>query len=62
MVQYEFLKAWLSAQARTERGASLVEYERVKKWNGEVPGVLIVGGNGATPIIDMSGLVRGKSK
>ena len=26
MVQYEFLKAWLSAQARTERGASLVEY------------------------------------
>jgi pilus assembly protein Flp/PilA len=26
MVQYEFIKAWLSAQARSERGASLVEY------------------------------------
>jgi len=48
--------------AALSQSASLVEYERVKKWNGEVPGVLIVGGNGATPIIDMSGLVRGKSK
>ncbi len=26
MVQYEFIKAWLTAQTRTERGASLVEY------------------------------------
>ncbi|UDY35639.1 Flp family type IVb pilin [Dermatobacter hominis] len=26
MVQYEFIKAWLKAQAKTERGASLVEY------------------------------------
>jgi pilus assembly protein Flp/PilA len=26
MVQYNFLKAWLAAHARTERGASLVEY------------------------------------
>ncbi len=26
MVQYEFIKAWLTAQAKTERGASLVEY------------------------------------
>ncbi|MGI9579044.1 MAG: Flp family type IVb pilin [Microthrixaceae bacterium] len=26
MVQFQFIKAWLSAQARTERGASLVEY------------------------------------
>jgi len=26
MVQYQFIKAWLQAQAKTERGASLVEY------------------------------------
>ena len=26
MVQYHFIKAWLIAQAKTERGASLVEY------------------------------------
>lgn len=26
MVQYEFIKAWLTARAKTERGASLVEY------------------------------------
>jgi pilus assembly protein Flp/PilA len=26
MVQYEFIKAWLQAQTKTERGASLVEY------------------------------------
>jgi len=26
MVQYHFIKAWLQAQAKTERGASLVEY------------------------------------
>jgi pilus assembly protein Flp/PilA len=26
MVQYNFLKAWLAAHTKTERGASLVEY------------------------------------
>jgi len=26
MTQYEFIKAWMTAQTRTERGASLVEY------------------------------------
>ncbi len=26
MVRYDFLKAWLTAQTRSERGASLVEY------------------------------------
>ena len=26
MVQYDFIKAWLTAHCRTERGASLVEY------------------------------------
>ena len=26
MIQYDFIKTWLTAQARTERGASLVEY------------------------------------
>ncbi len=26
MVQFQFIKAWLTAQVRTERGASLVEY------------------------------------
>ncbi len=26
MVQYNFLKAWLQAHTKTERGASLVEY------------------------------------
>ena len=26
MVQFDFFRAWLTAQARTERGASLVEY------------------------------------
>jgi pilus assembly protein Flp/PilA len=26
MVQYHFIKAWLTAHCRTERGASLVEY------------------------------------
>ena len=26
MVQFDFLKTWLTAQAKTERGASLVEY------------------------------------
>ncbi|MCP4437232.1 MAG: Flp family type IVb pilin [Actinomycetia bacterium] len=26
MVQIDFIKAWLEAQVRTERGASLVEY------------------------------------
>ena len=26
MTQYDFIKTWLTAQARTERGASLVEY------------------------------------
>lgn len=26
ILQYNFLKAWLTAQAKTERGASLVEY------------------------------------
>lgn len=26
MVQFDFLKTWLKAQAKTERGASLVEY------------------------------------
>lgn len=26
MAQYNFLKAWLTSYARTERGASLVEY------------------------------------
>lgn len=26
ILQYQFLKTWLTAQARTERGASLVEY------------------------------------
>jgi pilus assembly protein Flp/PilA len=26
MVQFDFIKAWLQAQAKTERGASLVEY------------------------------------
>ena len=26
MVQYEFLKTWLQAHTKTERGASLVEY------------------------------------
>lgn len=25
-LQYTFIKAWLTAQAKTERGASLVEY------------------------------------
>jgi pilus assembly protein Flp/PilA len=26
ITQYHFIKAWLMAQAKTERGASLVEY------------------------------------
>ena len=26
MVQYDFIKTWLMAQTRSERGASLVEY------------------------------------
>ena len=26
MLHYEFIKAWATAQAKTERGASLVEY------------------------------------
>lgn len=26
MVQFDFLKTWLMAQTKTERGASLVEY------------------------------------
>ncbi|MFZ4433664.1 MAG: Flp family type IVb pilin [Microthrixaceae bacterium] len=26
MVQYHFIKAWLTAHCKTERGASLVEY------------------------------------
>jgi len=26
MIQYQFIKTWLQAQAKTERGASLVEY------------------------------------
>jgi pilus assembly protein Flp/PilA len=26
MIHYEFLTSWLKAQAKTERGASLVEY------------------------------------
>lgn len=26
MVQYQFIKAWINAQTRSERGASLVEY------------------------------------
>ena len=26
MIQYDFIKTWLQAQAKTERGASLVEY------------------------------------
>jgi pilus assembly protein Flp/PilA len=26
MVQYDFIKAWMQAQCKTERGASLVEY------------------------------------
>ena len=26
ITQYNFIKAWLMAQAKTERGASLVEY------------------------------------
>ncbi len=26
MVQYNFIKAWMTAQCKTERGASLVEY------------------------------------
>jgi len=26
MVHYQFIKTWLQAQAKTERGASLVEY------------------------------------
>lgn len=26
MVHYQFIKAWLTAQTRSERGASLVEY------------------------------------
>ncbi len=26
MVQFQYIRAWLNAQARTERGASLVEY------------------------------------
>lgn len=26
ITQFNFLKAWLAAQAKTERGASLVEY------------------------------------
>jgi pilus assembly protein Flp/PilA len=26
MIRFEFLKTWLIAQAKTERGASLVEY------------------------------------
>ena len=26
ILQYDFIKTWLTAQARTERGASLVEY------------------------------------
>jgi pilus assembly protein Flp/PilA len=26
MVQFQYIRAWLTAQARTERGASLVEY------------------------------------
>ncbi|MFT7600903.1 MAG: pilus assembly protein Flp/PilA [Acidimicrobiales bacterium] len=26
MLHYEFLSAWMRAQAKTERGASLVEY------------------------------------
>ncbi len=26
MVQFDFLKTWLKAHAKTERGASLVEY------------------------------------
>lgn len=47
--------------AALSQSAALVEYERVKKWNGEVPNVLISGG-GATPIIDMSGLVKGRKQ
>jgi len=26
MLQFDFIKAWMTAQTRTERGASLVEY------------------------------------
>ena len=26
MVQFDFIKTWLTAQTKTERGASLVEY------------------------------------
>jgi pilus assembly protein Flp/PilA len=26
MIQFDFIKAWMTAQTRTERGASLVEY------------------------------------
>lgn len=43
------------------QSAALVEYERVKKWKGDVPQVLLMGGSGATPIIDMSGLVKSRS-
>lgn len=43
------------------QSAALVEYERVKKWKGDVPQVLFMGGSGATPIIDTSGLLKSRT-
>lgn len=46
--------------AALQQSASLVEYERVKKWDGKLPDMLIMGGGSATPIIDMSGALGRK--
>lgn len=43
--------------AALQKSATLVEYERVKRWDGKLPDILMMGGS-ASPIMDMSGIVK----
>lgn len=40
---------------------SLVEYEAVKKWSGKLPEIVVLGGNGAVPFLDLGAAMAKKN-
>ncbi len=61
MLHYEFIKAWMVAQAKTERGASLVEYALLVALIAVVciTAVTALGGSASTKFSKVSSSIGG---
>jgi pilus assembly protein Flp/PilA len=59
MLHYEFIAAWMRAQAKTERGASLVEYALLVALIAVVciAAVTLLGRNASTKFSTVSGSI-----